>query len=408
MNSSDVRPLPLNLIRSFAILFIGGAALWFSVIQTASIVYASRDAELALKLWPTAAAKTALAAELATHVAEPKDVRRALALAQDALRDAPSNAVAVRSVALVYDQQGSETLARRYAEYAEKLSRRDIPLELWRIEDSVRQGNIVAAIAHYDHALRASSEIRRVLFPVLSNAANDVRVAAALGDRLAARPNWWTDFTDPYFAHGEDARAMATIIQHMRLKPDTAENQARIAIALRRMVELGRANIALSVFQSITKTRANSAPAVIDGEFELERNLLPFDWVLSADPDHSGIKEHRDGAAGQRALTLIGGAHGEVARQLISLKPGQHSLSARVGEVDVDLLAPPSIRVVCYSHDNQIAGSMYLPKTEAPIAIKLPLSVPKQNCDFQWLVIISSSAIDVPKNYPWVDSIKIE
>ena len=40
--------------------------------------------------------------------------------------------------------------------FASSLSRRDVPTQLWLIEDAVRKNDIPGALSHYDAALRSS------------------------------------------------------------------------------------------------------------------------------------------------------------------------------------------------------------------------------------------------------------
>ena len=131
---------------------------------------------------------------LARTRASPPAVARARTLALAALRRDPTMAPAWRLLALAASMQGREREAARLFHFAERLSRRDLPTQLWLIEESVSRNDIPGALRHYDIALRTSLASPELLFPVLTRASGDNNVVGPLGTLLASDPPWRETF----------------------------------------------------------------------------------------------------------------------------------------------------------------------------------------------------------------------
>ncbi|MCB8835101.1 hypothetical protein LJD42_26475, partial [Escherichia coli] len=116
--------------------------------------------------------------------------------ASDALARSPVDARAARVLGL-FDALRARNRAAQFAfYYAQRLSRRDLPTQMWLIEQSVDQNDIPSALSHYHIAMRTSQTSRAILIPVLADAAENPAVAKPLAQLLRQRPNWWLDFYD--------------------------------------------------------------------------------------------------------------------------------------------------------------------------------------------------------------------
>ena len=133
------------------VTLIGYCAVTFSFAQ----VVVKADPMRAHHLAPydgriTARAAAALAGPTATLA----ERRRADALAVEAIRQDPTAIDAVTTLGVNAQVRGDTAKARRTFAFAERLSRRNLIVQLWAIEDSVQRGDVGGALRHYDTALR--------------------------------------------------------------------------------------------------------------------------------------------------------------------------------------------------------------------------------------------------------------
>lgn len=119
---------------------------------------------------------------------------KAAQLAIAALRRAPPLAAPVRTIGFAKLDKADVAGTLQALRYAHQLSRRDLATELWLAEYAVQQGNSREALAHFDHALSSSNEIHATLFPVMSRAVADTRLAAPMADMLSRQPWWMHNF----------------------------------------------------------------------------------------------------------------------------------------------------------------------------------------------------------------------
>ena len=91
---------------------------------------------------------------------------------------------------------------------------------------------------------------------------------------------------------------------------------------------------------------------------------------------------------------------GDVARQLLRLRPGRYLFRARSGSLPQSARAQPSVRLEC------AGGSGFCsPGPSGSWASGLAFTVPA-GCATQWLVI-AGGAIEADQPMPWIDDIAI-
>lgn len=385
-------------------------ALWFVWSFTASMSFAARDPRRALDLWPTDAARVGVATQLAAsgkREASPQIADLSLAV----LARSPVNVAAVRSLALSYLAAGKESAGRTMILAAETLSRRDVPTEMWMIEERVAAGDIPGALDHYDHALRTSIPARDILLPVLAQAANDPNIARDLAPLLRTRPEWWSDFLGRFVDVSTSVRSLRIVSQALRLDPRSEIDRQRIASILARQVALGDLSGATTLYAAatgFTPGRSNGS-WIVDGSFEHDSELPPFDWQLSDEADHSAVRNPVEGAVGAVALALVGTDGRDVARQLLVLPAGRYAVKAKVGMVPSGLTEAPALTIACYQAGPLVdpVVSVPLPVTQAARQIATTFTVPANNCGAQFLTISSARSVGYLVDNPWIDNIVI-
>lgn len=192
---------------------VGGFGVAFSLAQSLG----QADAALAHGLAPYDGRVTArLALSLAGAEATPTERRRSDRLAREALRQDPTAVVAASTLGMNAEVHGLPKQTRSFFTFAEKLSRRDSPTQLWRIENAVSRGDVDGALRHYDIALRTSPKLSPLLFPVLATASADPAIRGALVRTLVGKPRWSFDFTE--FAATENADPRSTAALFLQLQ----------------------------------------------------------------------------------------------------------------------------------------------------------------------------------------------
>lgn len=116
------------------------------------------DAVQAYRLAPSdSQIAAALAASIFTTDQSPRAQPHITDLARQALRGDPTAEQAAATLGLQEQLRGHSVMARRWFGYAQMLSRRDLQVQLWAIEDAIGRGDIPAALHQYDTALRTSN-----------------------------------------------------------------------------------------------------------------------------------------------------------------------------------------------------------------------------------------------------------
>ena len=132
-------------------------------------------------------------------------------LAQRALLQDAMAVQAVTALGLQAQLRGDTAKARLLFDYANTLSRRDLQVQLWTIEDAIARGDIPRTLHEYDVALRTSKAAPDLLFPVLSGAISEGEVRRNLVKTLAKRPQWANDFVSYVANAGVDPKSVISL-----------------------------------------------------------------------------------------------------------------------------------------------------------------------------------------------------
>ncbi|MCP3732912.1 hypothetical protein M9978_21070 [Sphingomonas sp. MG17] len=210
-----------------------------------------RDPALAYRLAPYDGRMTAAyAMSLAGPRATPGDRVRADVLAKRALQQDPTAVAAVTTLGVNADFRGDKAAARRYFAYAQKLSRRDLPTQLFMIEDAVQRGDIPGALHHYDITLRVSPQLSEMLYPVLASASEDPSIRAALVKTLAGKPAWGSSFIDYAAGHGSNPQATIDLLSAVH-RAGVAVPERAHANVVNALLAAGQADAAWKYYAAI-------------------------------------------------------------------------------------------------------------------------------------------------------------
>lgn len=336
------------------------------------------DPALALRLDSDNADVAASRAEQLLRL-DPSNRAEAETLARRALRRSPVSAAGARMLATARDVAGDPGMARALMVYSESQSRRDLPTQVWLIQEAVEHDDIPRALHHYDIALRSSEATKPFLFPVLVKAIAQPPVVKGLIDTLAARPQWAAPFLNVASQEAQDLDGLAQLLQGLagRGYPLAA---AVVAQASARMVDAGRYDSAWLVYAA---SHGHPARTIVrDPSFaHIEvYGASPFEWTIIGGNGLTA-QSSRLGAWDALTYTAATGAGGVIARQLLLLPRGSARLAGRAYQGAANG-SPAQLRLTCAG-----SGQPIMTRAANQALYIQDFAVPA-DCPAQWLEVI--------------------
>ena len=262
-------------------------------------------------------------------------------LARLAISQDPTAVQAVATLGLQAQLAGNAPIARRFFDYAQLLSRRDIYTQLWAIEDAVRRGDVPGALRHYDIALRTEPQMADVLFPILAVSSVQPVIQVALVDTLVRNSPWAADFVNYLASQNPHPRENAVLLLKLRRAglavPESARSGAIYALILK-----DHADEAWSYYSAtqpgVDRRRSR------DPRFRLATPPTPLDWVAI---NEGGISSSLQAPGVDFAASTSAG--GPLLRQYELLPPGEYRLTGRTAALDAEEGAHPYWILMCQS-----------------------------------------------------------
>lgn len=310
--------------------------------------------------------------------------REAATLARRALERSPLSAAGARILAATGAVAGDAAATRRLLAYSESVSRRDLPAQLWLIQNAVEHDDVPAALHHYDIALRVLEPAKGILFPVLIKAISQPAVVDGLIDTLAAKPSWADPFLEQISRDAQDydglARLLTGLARRGYMLPDGA-----VVTATARMIEAGKYDPAWQIYAADRHDAARGG--LRDPGFARIGDAgTPFDWALLGGNGVSG-GPRLYGTGTRLAYSAATGAGGVVARQLLLLPAGAFVLGGRAFNVAPDSV-PVQMRLTCAGTGAAIGAVATARGGRDGTAFAGRFTVPA-GCPAQWLEIVA-------------------
>lgn len=368
-------------------LIVFGAAALLALSGQVSIVNVVRKAspELALKFDSTdARAQAAMAEAMIKPQMSSDDRVKVRSLAEAALRRDPTVASAARTLGVIEDLEGQRAEAKRALTYSASISHRDVPTQIWLIEEAIGRNDAGGALNHFDIALRSSYRSSSLLMPVLVAATEDARLLPDIAQLLSRRPWWSNGYQVSLVQTGKSLQNIAALFSdlHRRHVPITDEVSNALIV---RLVEAGEYLLGWQAYAHANPgARAN---AIQNGNFENEDKPVPFEWHMTNEIDRAG--ERSPAPNGGIALSFYASrnAGGDIARQLLVLRPGAYRVSGISWNVQ-DGASRPFWSVACAGDSANIASVSLPPSTERGRGFSADFVVPSsKGCEAQWLTL---------------------
>jgi hypothetical protein len=361
-------------------------ALVVSVLcfQNGFAAFAREDrAQMALTVAPwDARAKSALAGQIQVLRGRGDDPE-AVALAKAALRRDATLPTPYRVLGFARDAVSDAAGAERLLAAGNKLSRRDFATQLWLIERAVGRNDVPGALDHYDIALRTSDAAPAILTPILAQGLSEPQIVDGLAPRLKSAP-WGPQFLTDAIATSKSMPGLVRLAIRLQQHghPLSLDNMRQLA---NRLVE-EKAFREVAALRAISPARLPSGQLIGDPTFDRPGDIASFAWALGQG-DHAEVVRKSEEGGGIKGIrfTVQPKRTGEVARQLLTLAPGQYRLAiAGRSNVRSDNM-PPTWFLTCADTLTQLA-TLDMPNSAPTKLTEVQFDVPR-GCNAQSLVL---------------------
>ena len=301
-------------------------------------------------------------------------LERSVDLARRAVRQSPVTPEAFGVLALAAERSGDREAAGNLMRAANGLSRREEVVHFWLIEEAIRNDDAVAALSHYDMALKTSREAETLLVPNLVASLREEWIVPYLAQMLGSEPVWSDPFRDLLVIadvpNGNKVRLIELLSQ---AEPFGETYRQKVASQL-----VGEGDYALAA-------RLLSRPFDYDERlaraFTLPATGLPFEWKLNEGAGAFVGFEERDDR-----MVLAGDIGSDVddaaARILLTLPAGQWRIDFG-GTTLSDSRANANWTLRCARSNATIVE-----EDTAPEASSATFTVPNDAaCSAQWLAL---------------------
>lgn len=331
--------------------------------------------DVALSIMPSLPPALVAKADAAMVASErgPGQMANGRAFAERALKSAPLNPDALRTLALVSSDDTDRAL--KLLTTAHGLSRRDIGTQVVMIELAAARGDVSGALRHYDQALRVKPSVGSTLYPVLLSAADDPSLLPAIRNVVAKGPSWLPHMTGWALENPKYLPPLTALVEAFPLGSN-AMSQDYGHPMIDELVKQRRYRDAYVVYGAYRKAMLRTPKSE-------HRPFRPFDWA-PADNFETGS----DAVPGQPASFEIfaeSASRGEVMSKLNHLPGGKYSISFGVDPIDAGGQLQTAIFCAGTKEDNSLFVS------NVPLSagtFRREFTVPQSGCLFQWVRLL--------------------
>jgi len=262
---------------------------------------------------------------------------------------------------------------------ASAITRRELTVELWQIEDAVSRNDIRAALLHYDRALSVHPEAGELLFPILTGAVSEAEIRRYLAPLLAQDRRWADGFLQYMSAKVEDYPAAIDLFRSYGGSRKVASHRVYETVLLDRLVGSGNGAIARAFGNWMAQSDIGG-PALFDiSENAFDQTLLPFAWRTGIDDI---VDAQFDPGAGLM-LSVSSSVRGVAASRVVILPAGTWALSAVIEWMPENPMAELFWSVTCLTR-----------KSKQKIAdLRVPPRPGRQNFSDTFQVPVSCTAV---------------
>ncbi|MGQ7830311.1 hypothetical protein [Altererythrobacter sp. Z27] len=366
-------------------LCIGLAAV--SLLDTLANIALKTQPELAHRLAPwDGKASSAVSEALFSLDPNPSPATRTSFLATRALLQDATSVEAATVLALQSRLRGDFEESDLLFQHSRALSRRELQVQFWAIEEAVSRGDIDSALRNYDLAMRTSGQATGILFPILASAISEPRIRAPLLDIMASNPPWG-EFLINYFADRPASPLDSAKFMREGAKRKLPIDDRDRVLVVNALLSSGEADEAWDFYSEFRRDVAANRSR--DPQFQrIPDPPAFFDWV----PTNTGAIAANfvaDDQGGALEFFVATGYSGEIIQQLQVLPPGTYRLSG-VGKAEASSGSTAPYWAL-YCDNGKELGRLAIPASTGSIdRFQGDFDVPI-NCPVQRLALVSSS-----------------
>lgn len=323
----------MNLINipfwRLGLIAITIALAFFSMRDAAVFVFATRSPELAR--WLNASDPTSIVTQhdraLLGEGASGYDAKKWNAAALSGLAESPLSAGLLRISALSGEAMGKDvTLTRRTMKLSENVSRRDLAVQIWLIQDSVADSNVSAALKHYDRALSVRPAAAGQLFPILAAALDAPEIRAELAKYIRWNRPWVEGFLEHAIFKAASPLGVQDLFRRSGGSKAVPQHRRLETLLLRRLTDEGEIGVAWALARQLAGPREAALSRFQFSTETLEADLLPFTWALGSSAMLQTTYTKENGIE----ILASPGSRGIALSRVVRIAPGRWFMDQRV------------------------------------------------------------------------------
>jgi hypothetical protein len=213
---------------------------------------------------------------------------------------------------------------------ADRMTRRDLGVQLWLVEDAVRRDDISAALAHYDSALRVTASVAPTLFAILSEAIDDPRLWPAFRATIPPSSPWLGAFLRYAAKASRHPASIVGLLAHYPSLPPRPEFDAFRHELIGQLIARNDFATARMFYLAQPGADPTMLNSVSIGETAADPRYTPFSWRLFNDNAvQSTFVSSSESGGLSIQVTLAEGSSGVIAQKMTLLPPGRYQLVTR-------------------------------------------------------------------------------
>ncbi len=338
------------LWRLLGCLVVAAVVAWLSFSHSMAMISRNRAPDRALMFVHNE--PLALAARADRLLTKPeldsKSLSTARALALQSLHRQAVNTRALRVLGLIADREKDDQRALALMELAQRLSRREVGVQLWLVQRAAKDGNLPNAIQAFDRALRTSINARPMLFPILLEAIRAPEIREAVAPYIKDGNLWSYDFVNYAIDNSKDLLPIADVIRRAGGLPPGRDEDAAIATLGAKLVEANQVNNLFAIMGRDAQVLRAQTDASLN--YTLDSRFAPLGWGLLSQTS-VGASAIREGDRTVMLATVLAGRHGVAARKPLMLKSGSYTLTVGYGDIRLGSQATLNWQLVCTAGD---------------------------------------------------------
>jgi len=257
---------------------------------------------------------------------------------------------------LGFASEGSEASAKigELMAFSNRLSRRNLPTQLWLIEEAVGRNDVARVLELYDIALRSRPSSEAWLFPVLSGAMDEPVIRRHFLPYMHSRPPWLQAFLRTAITTTSNPQAIADLVVEAGGMPQLREYRDFNGQLIGSLASHGDYTGALEFYRRLPRTDPGVTRTAAMTRSTTDPRYAPVTWqIYQLDGiDATFVATSKEGVqiAAQLDTTYVG----PIAQKLLQLAPGTYDLVADHDAPDATALSLLTWRVKCAGENGAV------------------------------------------------------